>query len=253
MKNRIVPTVCGLLVTLTLCAGLRAQNEEVELRIGRPIQVQEQQILLNDVEVVMQPVLEARLPELSDLHQAKMHVDGEQMQLVEAYRSEKQERQVTTIKQETRTRQVVVDGETVEQEFTVNVPVTTVQPVDVKVPAGRKPTMIPATECRFYDMQGQEIAVEVVAKRLENLQPVFLLDGTEGSLPKIPAIIGQVIKDECLIVVTSRVIRENRRFMFQNAQGVALPAFRAIPAIPLAPPAAVPALRAAPAVPAKQP
>ena len=132
------------------------------------------------------------------------------------------------------------DGQLLEQTFTVNIPVTEIREVDTKVPAGRKPITVPLHLCHFFDLNGQELSEADATERLQSLKPVFLLDGSEGELPEIPTIIKQVLKEDCLVIVTLQVIREprpmmNRMLQLQPAR--ALPAIQAIPAVPVLPPA----------------
>lgn len=226
MKLRIAPTVYCMLWLHSFTPTAAAQE--------RP-RIEGQRILLNDLQFAGQAFAPVRLPELDDLHQAKLSSEGEELQLVvmaEAFRTEVKEGPVTSFKQELRTRTIEVDGKQVEQTYTLQVPFTEYKESEVKVPAGRKPIAVPASECRFFDLQGEELAATDAAERLGSLQPIFLLDGlaADAKLPKIPAIIRQVVREECLIVTTTRVIRENQRQMLRMRQ--LIPAMQAVPAIP---------------------
>lgn len=228
MKLRIAPTVYCVLWLCSFTPTSTAQE--------RP-RIEVQRALINDLQVVMQPLAPTRLPELEDLHRAKLSSEGEELQLVvmvEAFRTEKKEGPVTSFTQELRTRIIQVDGKPLEQTYTVQIPVTEFKETEVKIPAGRKPLTVPASECRFFDLQGEEIAATDAAERLRSLQPIFLLDGmaADTKLPEIPAIVRQAVKEECLIVTTTRVIRENRRIL---RVGQALPAMQFVPAIPAVP------------------
>ncbi len=245
MKLRIAPTIYCLFLLHSFTLAASAQE--------RP-QIEVQRILLNDLQVDLQVGGQAfapvRLPELNDLHQAKLSSEGEELQLLvmaEAFRTEVREGPVTSFKQERRTRTIEVDGKQLEQAYTVQVPVTEYKESEVKVPAGRKPITVPASECRFFDLHGEELAATDAAERLGSLQPIFLLDGlaADAKLPEIPAIVRQAVKEECLIVTTTRVIRENRRIL---RVGQALPAMQFVPAIP-----AVPARAAGQVLPAVEP
>ena len=99
-------------------------------------------------------------------------------------------------------------GNPVEREFQVAVPVTEEVEIDTKIPAGRKPVDLPAADLQFFNTQGEEVAIAAVAEQLSSLQPVFLIDGAEGELPPLPNLWQQVLREDCLIVVTHKQIRE---------------------------------------------
>jgi hypothetical protein len=181
--------------------------------------------LAQDDAIVKQPVLPARLPELNDLIEGKIdEKDGEQQLVVlaDAYRTEKRAGKVTKFRQEQRKRSVVGrDGKAVEQTYTVNVPFSEDGEVVVKIPAGRKPIAVPIEHCKFYSIQGERIDANKAALQLKEMQPIFLIDVCHGELREFPRLFTQVLKEDCLIVTTSNVVREDPTS--RNAFGVPLP------------------------------
>ncbi len=193
--------------------------------------------LIADVadEVVMQPVEPLREITLKDLVQAKFVADDEPklILMLEAVRTEKRMETVTRTEQQTRTRKVPdEDGKLVDQEFMITVEITENKEVDVKVPAGRKPTEFAASDFRFYDLAGKQVELEQAAQQLNQLRPMFLLDATHEAAPQVPDLFRQALRHDCLIGVTAKEIRQQPR---------TLPRLRWLPAdIPPAIPAEKP-------------
>ncbi len=166
-----------------------------------------------------------RTPLLSDLVLVKLDRHEGKLQLVmmlESFRTEKREGRVTQVEQVVRTR-MVPDGQggVKEQVYTVNVPFTAEGEVDVKIPAGRKPVTRPASEFRFLDLKGNELAVDIATEKLNSLQPAFLLDRFVGELPEIPELHRQALNENCLVIVTEESIRDQSN---QPLLGEVLPA-----------------------------
>lgn len=173
--------------------------------------------------VVMQPLQQMRLPELSDLIEAKVDETAEGLQLVvlaEAFRTEKQSGNVTKFRTEQRERKVVVNGKEVTQTYTVSIPFTEAGEVDVQIPAGRKPITIPVNSCEFFSLTGKSLQFDDIRSKLENLSPILLMDACRGELPGLPPIYAQAFKEDCFIVVTSKIVRESRKPTTIRAQRI---------------------------------
>ncbi len=152
----------------------------------------------------------SRAPTLADLVLAKvvMGEDGPRVILmVESYRTETTTAQVTVIRQEERSREVLVDGKTVTQDYTVNVPHTILQEIQRKIPAGRKPRTMQGDAIRFFNLDGEPVSIDGLAKTWTTLRPIFLIDQSKSDPQPISGIAKQAIHENCLIAVTEKQIR----------------------------------------------
>lgn len=166
-------------------------------------------VLINDGEV-RQP-LSNRLPSFNDLVQAKVDdVEGKNKLIVmlESFLTEKREGQVTKFRTEQRTRKVIDNnGQEREQTFTVRIPFTENGQVDVRIPVGKRPSVHDIDNFEFFLCTGRKISNDDVAKHLNSLRPLFLLDRFVGDLPAVPELMQQSLKEDCLIAITSKSVR----------------------------------------------
>ncbi len=183
--------------------------------------------LINDLadEVVKQPLGPMREIALQDLVLTKVVTGkGEPtlIMMIEALRPGKQTVAVTRMEQRKQSRKVPgKDGNLVDQEFLVPVEITENVEMDIKVPAGRRPVEFPASEFEFYDLHGRNVELDQAAKQLSQLRPMFLLDATHGSPPEVPELYRQALREDCLIAVTAKLVRDRR----------SLPMMRLAPAV----------------------
>jgi hypothetical protein len=224
-------------VIAAVSVPLRAAEPPQPKPVPRPIQAFDP--------VIFQPagVQTTRRPTLADLVLAKVdrNEDGPRVILmIESSRKETRKVKVTRIVQEKRERQVVVDGKTVPQQFTVSVPVIEEMEMEVDVPAGRKPATMAADDFRFFSLDAAEVSVDDACQHLSSLHPVFLIDQYNGDPTPLPDIARRAMKENCLLLVTEKKVRS-----------VPVPAdnFRAIRPLPPVP--ALPVLPAQPALPAQ--
>ena len=84
---------------------------------------------------------------------------------------------VTSIRQETRTRTVVVDGKPVEQSYVVSVPFTTnvQQTYTADEPSVNEPTTIPIAKIAAWDLSGKKIDPADLAVRVSEPTAAVLL------------------------------------------------------------------------------
>jgi hypothetical protein len=160
-----------------------------------------------------QPIQPVRAPNLHDAIQAKYSEHDGVAQVVflaDAFRDELKEVQITQFRQQTVIRQVPnPQGELVAEEIVVNVPFVEPREVLTRVPAGKKPIAVPAEECFFYSIHGQQLDAREAAERLPALRAVLLLDNTANHKPELATVIREVLNPDCLIVITEKRIRES--------------------------------------------
>lgn len=149
---------------------------------------------------------------LSKLVQAKYHRAGEQASLVflmEQYRTEERTTKVLELRQETRTRKIktLKDGkeQEIDQEYTVQVPVSVEKTGPVRISAGRKPVMVPLEKIAVYRLDGSSVDTSELAELLAEMQPVFLARPTGEPPQAASAIVRQAVNPNLLIVLTDEI------------------------------------------------
>ena len=177
-----------------------------------------------------------RAPTLSDLVPGKVGGGDSGLRLImmiESFRSEQRTVKVTRIMREKRQRDVVVDGKTVTQDYTVNIPVTEDRVVETKIPAGPKPVTLKADEVRFFNLKGKEVPIDEVAKSHVSLRPIFLIDQMKSDPLPMSDIARNAVKENFYVAVTEQNLRSsgtNRpRFLPARQVNPALGPFRLDP------------------------
>ncbi len=182
---------------------------------------------------VLQPANISRTAVLGDLVLAKLDIDDDGarvIMMIESFRTEKKSVTVTRIVNETREREIEVDGKQTTEQYVVQVPVSEEREMSEHVPAGRKPTTIDAGEMQFYNLNAEPITVDEVAKKLTSLQPIFLIDRTGSPPLPLPELAKRALREHCLIAVTKKKIRA-----FAQPRTVWWPAPAFAPAAPVVP------------------
>ncbi|MGB7346435.1 MAG: hypothetical protein WBD20_19605 [Pirellulaceae bacterium] len=155
---------------------------------------------------------------LADLVQAKLS-GGEPKQLIlmlEAFRETNGDATVTRVRQEQRTREVVVDGKNVKQTYTVSIPFTeVVKNAKIPVPAGIKPQAFDVAKFDFYDLVGEAISIDDAAQRLGKLTSVFLLDNCSTTVKGFSDIQQQAMSKNCIIISTAEDLRKQSGDVFR--------------------------------------
>ncbi len=165
---------------------------------------------------------------LNQLVPMKIDIRGDAPQLImmiEGYRSEEREVTVMRVRQEKRTRIVVLpSGKEEEQVYTVSVPFTETVQQPVPVPIGAKPKALPLSQFRFFDLNSKEISAEDAAKILSSLKPAFLLEQLEGEPPPLAKYQRQVFKEDVLVVTTKEVVQAAGQQAYLPAPALQMPA-----------------------------
>jgi hypothetical protein len=146
--------------------------------------------------------------ELGDLVLAKISDGAKGAQLValvEQTRAEEREVQVTVLRQEQKTRKVLVgEGDQkkeVEQTYTVSVPVTESRNIVTQVPIGKKPTSYAMEQIKIYKLDGTIVQLEEAKKLLEKMQPVFLVQQPQAEFKPLEELYLRALNPNCLIVM----------------------------------------------------
>ncbi len=155
------------------------------------------------------PFREGRPFSLEDLALAKIDVGPKGPQfvaLLEAFRNEEREVDMTIHVAEVRTRKAkLIDDETgeeteVDQQYTVMVPQTMKRTVNQVVSAGRKPVVFPLEKVSFFNIAGKPVKHSEATKQLEKMGPVFVLR-RQVEIQAVDELIQRALKEECLIAV----------------------------------------------------
>ncbi len=155
------------------------------------------------------PFREGRPFSLEDLALAKIDVGPKGPQLVallEAFRNEEREIEMTVHVAEVRTRKAkLIDDETgeeteVDQQYTVMVPQTMKRTVNQMVSAGRKPVVFPLEKVSFFNIAGKPVEHAEATQKLEKMGPVFVLR-RQVEIKEVDELMQRALKEECLIAV----------------------------------------------------
>ncbi|MEZ6134901.1 MAG: hypothetical protein R3C53_08330 [Pirellulaceae bacterium] len=130
--------------------------------------------------------------------------------LVQQYRTEKREVQVTKFRTEQRTRRVKVvrpngEDQEVEQTYTVNVPYAETMEANVPTPAGEKPVGVSFEKLKLFRLDATPVAPEEAAELLKTLQPVFVGVMGNGDFTAPAEIIQKALNPKTLVVLTDEV------------------------------------------------
>lgn len=167
---------------------------------------------------------------------------------------------VTELRQETRTRTVNVDGENVEQEYVVQVPVMKQVEQTVKVKA-RKPVTVAIRKVKAWNASGSEISDAELIDRLTSGTTAVMLPAAWPKGAKIQPNQLSVLREDVLFLYSDSVKQTRVRAPVAGfapprpARAVpvrnAIIAPRLVPAAPAAP--ALPLARPLPVAPAPRP
>jgi hypothetical protein len=125
---------------------------------------------------------------------------------VDNYQTQQRDVTVTRMIAEKRTRKVKVgtpgEEKVVEQEYTVQIPVTETVKQAVRVPAeGKRLQAFPLDEVSIYRLDATPVSDEDTKQLLEKMTPIFLLNNFQGEVKPIEGPMLQALNPNCLIVV----------------------------------------------------
>jgi hypothetical protein len=109
-------------------------------------------------------------------------------------------RTVTSYTSETRTRTVNINGEKVEQEYTVQVPVTQVVQRKVNFTPTEEQRSVPVSMVQAFDLKGQPVDIKVWTKRLENSTHVLLLKEPINDSNRLNAFYASILREDTLLL-----------------------------------------------------
>ncbi|TWT92041.1 hypothetical protein [Stieleria varia] len=209
----------GWLVGMLIGGLLIAQDGPIKVGPARPVPVgpavQIQRVVpAQIIRGLAVPGNQGQTPSMTQLVKAKMDLDGENSMLIlmlPAFRMEKQEGEhmVTKMRTEQRTRMVNVNGNQVEQTYTVHVPYTeTIVDPMVPVSAGIKPSALDANDFEYYDLHGKSLSVTEAGERMNKLVPVFLMEMFRGGNIAISDLQREALNPDCLVITSPGTIRQ---------------------------------------------
>lgn len=182
-------------VAIFACSFAQAQPPEALVRRIPPVAQPAQQVqqVINLGAVVINVVI------------AKVQTDGSEPELLIAKFGGKEanattSRTVTSYTSETRTRTVNINGEKVEQEYTVQVPVTQIVQRKENFTPTNQQRSVPVSTVQAFDLKGQPVDVKVWTKRLENPTHVLLLKEPINESNRLNPFYASILREDTLML-----------------------------------------------------
>lgn len=136
---------------------------------------------------------------------AKVQTDGSEPELLIAKFGGREanattSRTVTSYTSETRTRTVNINGEKVEQEYTVQVPVTQIVQRKENFTPTDQQRSVQISTVQAFDLKGQPVDVKVWTKRLENPTHVLLLKEPINESNRLNPFYSSILREDTLLL-----------------------------------------------------